>query len=48
MVKYVIDKGKYLSKTNLDNFYSALSNWLILGLQTGFRRMEWAQDRAYL
>ena len=48
MVEYVINKGKELAKSNQDNIYSALSDWLILGLQTGFRRMEWAQDRAYL
>ncbi len=48
MVQYTIDKSKILSKANPDNIYSALSDWFILGLQAGFRRMEWAQDRAYL
>ena len=48
MVEYIIDKGKQLSKSNSDNIYSALGDWLILGLQGGFRRKKWAQDRAYL
>ena len=48
MVQYIIDKGKTLSKDNPDNIYLALGDWFILGLQAGFRRMEWAQDRAYL
>ena len=48
MVEYIIDKGKELSKTNPDNIYLSLSDWLVLGLQAGFRRMEWAQDRAHL
>ena len=48
MVKYIIDKGKGLQKTNPDNIYSALGDWLVLGEQTGYRRKEWAQDRTYL
>ena len=48
MVKYIIDKGKGLQKTNPDNIYSALGNRLVLGEQTGYRRKEWAQDRTYL
>ena len=48
MVEYVIKKGKSLSKTNPNNIYLALSDWLILSLQAGFRRKEWAQDRVYL
>ena len=30
MVGYIMSKGKYLSKTNPDNIYSALGNWLAL------------------
>ena len=49
MVEYIIDKGKKISKTNPDNIYSALSDhWFILGLEAGFRIMEWAQDHAHL
>ena len=48
IVEYIIDKGKQLSKSNSDNIYSALGDWLILGLQGGFRRKAWVQDRAYL
>ena len=47
MVEYIIHKGNE-NKKNPDNIYSALGNWLVLGLQTGFRRKEWAQDRTYL
>ena len=48
MIEYIIVKGKSLSKTNPDNIYSSLGDWLVLGEQTGFRRKEWAQDRTYL
>ena len=48
MVKYIIDKGKKLNKSNPNNIYTALADWLIVGLQAGFRRKEWAQDRTYL
>ena len=44
MIEYVIEKGTRLNKSNPDNIYSALADWLILGQQTGFRRKEWAQD----
>ena len=47
MVEYIIAKGKQLKKDNPDNIYWALSNWLVLGQQTGFRRREWAQDKTY-
>ena len=48
IIKYILDKGKGLQKTNPDNIYSALGDWLVLGEQTGYRRKEWAQDRTYL
>ena len=48
MIEYIIQKGKDLQKKNSDNIYSALSDWLVLGQQTGFRRKEWAQDRTLL
>ena len=48
MIEYVIEKGRNSYKTNPHNLYLALSNWLILGQQTGFRRKEWAQDRTYM
>ena len=48
MVEYIIAKGKQLKKDNPDNIYWALSNWLVLGQQTDFRRREWAQDKTYL
>ena len=47
MINYVISKGKTLYKNNPNNIYSVLSDWLVLGQQTGFRRKEWAQDRTY-
>ena len=48
IIKWVQNKGKKLNKTNKHNIYTALSDWLVLGLQSGFRRKEWAQDRTYL
>ena len=48
MVDYIIKKGDSLYGTNPNNIYTALSDWLVLGEQTGFRRKEWAQDRAHL
>ena len=45
MTEYIIEKGKKkLNKTNPDNIYTALGNWLVLVQQAGFRRKEWAQD----
>ena len=48
IIKYIIEKGKTLASKSTDNMYSALSDWLILGLQSGFRRKEWAQDKNHL
>ena len=48
MVEYIFNKGMMISKSNKDNLYAALANWLILGQQSGFRRKEWAQDRSHL
>ena len=48
MVFYIIKKGKSLHKTNPHNLYSALGDWLTLGLQSGFRRKEWAQAQSHL
>ena len=48
MTEYILDKGEKSKKTNPDNLYSAMGDWLILGEQAGFRRKEWAQDRTYL
>ena len=46
MVSFIRTKGSFLSLQ--DNIYTVLNNWLTLGLQTGFRRIEWAQDKTYL
>ena len=48
IIKYIIQKGKSLASKSADNIYLALSDWLILGLQSGFRRKEWAQDKNHL
>ena len=48
MIEYISKKGEALSKSEPDNIYSALSDWLILGMQSGFRRKEWAQEHSYL
>ena len=48
IISYITNKGKTLNRVNPNNIYSALSDWLILGLQSGFRRKEWAQDHKYL
>ena len=46
MVSFIRTKGSSLSLQ--DNIYTVMSDWLTLGLQTGFRRIEWAQDKTYL
>lgn len=38
MIKYIIVKGKSLSKSNPHNMYFSLRDWLVLGEQTGFKR----------
>ena len=48
MVKYIINKGKTLNRVNHNNIYTVLGDWLVVGLQAGFRRKEWAQDRTYV
>ena len=48
MIEYIVNKGKSLNQENQHNIYTVLGDWLILGLQTGFRRKEWAQDRTHL
>ena len=48
MIEFIINKGKTLYKDNHNNLYTSISDWLIIGLQTGFRRKEWAQDRTSL
>ena len=40
LITYIANKGKKLKTINPHNLYSALSDWLILGLQSGFRRKE--------
>ena len=46
MVIYILDKGSYIFQ--VDNLYTVMGDWLTLGLQTGARRQEWAQDRTAL
>ena len=46
MVVYVLDKGSTMSPA--DNLYTVMGDWLTLGLQTGTRYQEWAQDRTAL
>ena len=48
MVEYIFNKGMMISKSNKDNLYAALADWLILGQQSGFCRKEWAQDCSHL
>ena len=40
MIECIIVKRKSLSKTNPDNINSALGDWLVLRVQTGFRRKD--------
>ena len=47
MIEYIFNKGLKISKSNHENLYAALADWLILGQQSGFRRKEWAQDRSF-
>ena len=46
MVIYVLNKGSTTS--SVDTIYTVMGDWLTLGLQTGARRQEWAQDRTAL
>ena len=46
MIVYILDKGSAMDST--DNLYTVMGDWLTLGLQTGSRRQEWAQDRTAL
>ena len=46
MVVYILDKGSAMESA--DNLYTVMGDWLTLGLQTGARRQEWAQDRTSL
>ena len=46
MVIYVLNKGSTMS--SVDNIYTVMGDWLTLGLQTGARRQEWAEDRTVL
>ena len=48
MILYIIKKGNLLAKSSPDNMYSSIGDWLVLGLQSGFRRKEWAQDKLFL
>jgi hypothetical protein len=48
MIEYIFNKGISLKKSNKDNIYTSLADWLIIGQQSGFRRKEWAQDRSHL
>ena len=43
MIEYINEKSKSLNTKLPDNIYSALRDWLILGLQSGFRRKEWVK-----
>ena len=45
MVGYLIDKG---TQRYQDNRIAVTADWLILGLQAGFIKGEWAQDRTLL
>ena len=46
-IEYIIAKGLQWKRDNPDNIYLVLSNWLVLGEQTGFRRKEWAKEVTY-
>ena len=40
MIEYIFNKGISLKKSNKDNIYTSLADWLIIGQQSGFRRKE--------
>ena len=49
MVDYVIDKAnEAIARGEPHHLYVAIADWLIMGLQSGFRKSEWAQDLALL
>ena len=49
MVYYVIDKdNEALVRGEPHHLYVTIADWLIMGLQSGFRKSEWAQDLALL
>ena len=46
-VHYIQSKGKQFKKQGMmDNIHLAMSNWLILGMEVGFRISEWAQTNS--
>ena len=46
MVNFIRNKGSSLSLQ--DNIHTIMSDWLTLSVQTGFIRIEWDQDKAYI
>ena len=40
MIDFIVTKGTKLAKHNAHNTYIVLNNWLIMGLQSGFKRKE--------
>jgi len=41
MVEFWIDRAK---SADPDSFVSAMADWMIIGIKTGMRKSEWAQD----
>ena len=49
MVDYVLGRAQeYINAHRQDSLYIAMGDWMVMGLQSGFRKSEWAQDSASL
>ena len=48
MIKFVPIKSARLAQTNQHNIYLAINDWLIMGLQSDFRRRIWTQHKTYI
>ena len=46
MIEFIVTKCT--TYKDQDNRYSSMGDWLILGEQVGFIRMEWAQECSHL
>ena len=45
MLLHMIERAQYLKRTNPDCLELAIIDWLILSLTTGFRGIEWCQEK---
>ena len=46
MVLYIIDKSNQEDKEN--GIYNAMTDWLIMVIQAGYKKIEWSPDKTEL